>query len=170
MKAWESMDLAGGGLQAANRRLTRRLKKPHIAYLLWPLFPLGVHAIYLDRPGRAFGYAALSTAAAAFYAATGGSLPATLAPLVAGAGLALYDLFWIPRRVVERNKELRMEVYLSQAPGAPPDFRGRFASEGPAGSGGGGSAPRSGSPQHGPPSFAEQEARLRELAKKHTKT
>ncbi len=157
MKAWERMDLGGGGLQAANIRLARRLKKIHIAYSLWPLFPLGAHAVYLGRPQRALAYAAMSAAAAVVYAASGGSSPAAgLIPLAAAAGLALYDLFfWIPRRVVECNKAIRREVYLSQAPGAPQGFRGRFGPQDPPGGG-------------APPSFAEQEAWLRAVAKKDT--
>lgn len=147
MKAWERMDLGGGGLQEANIRLARRLKKARTAYLCWLLFPLGAHALYLDRPWRALLYAALSASAAALYAATADPPLATL-PLVAGGGLALYDLLWIRRRLVALNKQIRMQVYLSQTPAAPAGYRGRDTEE-----------------TAGAPSFAEQERMLRELAR-----
>ena len=46
------MDLAGGGLQSANLRLARLLKRRRIAYALLILFPFGAHRLYLeDRRG-----------------------------------------------------------------------------------------------------------------------
>ena len=42
------MDLAGGGLQSANLRLARLLKRRRIAYALLILFPLGAHRLYLE--------------------------------------------------------------------------------------------------------------------------
>lgn len=155
MKAWERMNLGGGGLQGANIRLARCLKKARTAYLLWLFFPLGAHAIYLDRPRRALPYAALSAAGAALYAATADLRLAAL-PLGACAALALYDLAWIRRRLVELNKQIRMRVYLSQTPGAPEGFRGHYTDE------------TADLPPRGrrAPSFAEQEEMLRELARR----
>lgn len=177
MKTWERLDLQGGGLQDANIRLARRLKKPLAAYLLWCLFPLGAHAIYLGYPWRALVYTGASAATAILYLATGDAL--ALLPLAAAFLLALYDLMRMRRWIIERNKQIRVGVYLSRTPGAPEGFKGRFDDDSLA------EHPtekerktspgiplkaerRWSTPGHAP-SFAEQEATLRELAKKSAK-
>lgn len=176
MKTWEKLDLQGGGLQSANIRLARGLKRPLVAYLWWCLFPLGAHAIYLDRPRRAFSYAGASAATAILYLATRDAL--ALLPLAVAFLVALYDLVRIRQWIVECNKQIRMGIYLNQTPGAPEGFKGRFddglLAEHPA-------EEEQGKPGHSlepaqarstpgrVPSFAEQEALLRELAKKSVK-
>lgn len=173
-KAWKVLDLEGGGLQTANLILARRLKKASWAYFLWLFFPLGAHCLYLDAPRRAVLYWALTLLPllAAFLTATAWVL-ALAVPVLA---LALYDLRWIDRRRVELNKQIRMQVYLRQSGGPPSGFRGRYTDDAdlkgylaekekergghqPVSPQTPGSAKRA-------LSFAEQEAMLRELAKK----
>jgi hypothetical protein len=126
-KAWTKLDLEGGGLQTLNLRLVRELRKRRLAYFLWLFFPLGAHAFYLrDRP-RALVYVILSVVAlSAFLLGYPRLSVVALVPLVA---LALYDLAWIERRLVAVNKHIRMGVYLKQTTGAPPGFQGRYTDE-----------------------------------------
>ncbi|MDH5537331.1 MAG: hypothetical protein OEZ08_17400, partial [Betaproteobacteria bacterium] len=77
--------------------------------------------------------------------------------LAALAASALYDLVRIEDRLTRINKQLRMQVYMSQTEGAPPGYTGRLT-DAPQQPQPGGGEPRS-------PSFAEQERLLRELAK-----
>lgn len=175
-KAWKVLDLEGGGLQATNLILTRRLKKASWAYFLWLFFPLGAHCLYLQARGRASIYWVLTLLilGAAYFAST--LMVAVVAlPLIA---LALYDLRWIDDRRAELNKQIRLQVYMSRSGGPPAGFRGRFADDTDMDLAGylaekekerGGHQPVS--PQtpattKRTPSFTEQEAMLRELAKK----
>jgi hypothetical protein len=110
-------------------------------------------------------------------------LALTLAPLWLLAGLvpalllAAFDLVWIDRRVTDCNKALRMRLFLKPGARPPQGYRGRFtddeqgledyvrlkeserAGHQPTGS----DASESG--RRHTPSFNEQEAMLRELAK-----
>lgn len=104
-RSWKRLDLEGGGLQAANLRLARTLRRRGVAYALWLAFPLGAHRWYLKEPWGALAYCGLS-AAAAF-------LPALAA---AAAAFALFDLWWIDRRVTALNKRLRMQAFLGSNP------------------------------------------------------
>lgn len=175
-KAWKVLDLEGGGLQTANLILARRMKKASWAYFLWLFFPLGLHCLYLASPRRAAIYWTLSLlpVIAAYFTAT--SLAAALAlPVV---GLALYDLYWIDRRRVQLNKQIRLDVYLRKGHAPPPGYRGRYTDDDADMSGylaekekeRGGHQPPSMQPtpdaRKRAPSFAQQEAMLRELAKK----
>lgn len=178
-KAWEKIDLEGAGLQAVNQQLVRRLKRRRSAYLLWLLFPLGAHRVYLEsRPGSLV-YAALTAFALVAWIAPVDWRWALL-PVTAALGFALYDLFWIDRRVVEINKQLRMAAYLGGGAAPPAGYRGRYTDDDAARSGldeyvrekeqeRGGHQPvdgRAAGPGKKAPSFAEQEAMLRELAKR----
>lgn len=148
---WRGLDLEGGGLQAANIRLAQALKRRSRAYGLLVAFPLGLHRAYLDDPRGAWLYRAASLFAVAAIALDW-RLAVLLACLIAAA--LVHDLFWIEPRIVALNKAVRVKVYLSQTPGAPRGFKGRYTDDDePV------RAPRS-------PSFAEQERLLRELAKR----
>jgi len=103
-EAWKKMDLAGGGLQQANLRIARALKKRPVAYALLALFPAGAHRWYLREPVGAAAYLALSAAAWFWW-------PAALA----GVCFAAFDAWWIDRRVTTLNKRLRMQAYLGNA-------------------------------------------------------
>lgn len=173
-KAWTELNLEGGGLQSANLRLAALLRKRGTAYALLALFPLGMHRHYLrDRRG-AWLYRGGSLLALAAYLL--GQPAISVVPLAALAAGALYDLFRIDDAVARINKQLRMQIYLSQTSGAPQGFKGHYGDDtldeylkikdrehaGQA-------------PQPAPgrrqtsrvPSFAEQEKLLRELAETH---
>ena len=171
-RAWENLDLEGGGLQSANRRLVRRLKRRNIAYFLWFLFPLGGHRVYLDDLPRALGYTGLTTAAIILYLSLGNWL--LLVPVAIAAAWALYDLVWIDRRVTRINKQIRVAEYLRSDNRPPAGFRGRYTDDAGMAATATEEPPHDGSPAgttttpHGKkriPSFAEQERILRELAK-----
>ena len=154
-EAWKRLDLAGGGLQAANLRLARRLKRRARAYALWALFPLGLHHAYLENPAGAWLYRGLTGFAVvlALFDWRAAAAAAVVMLLLAG-----YDLVWIDRRVVALNKKIRRDVYLSTDASPPDGYAGRFPDETD------GAAPgRLGRGQRAP-SFAEQEKLLRELA------
>lgn len=153
-KGWQRIDLAGGGVQSANLALARRLKRRGRAYALLALFPLGLHRAYLEEPRGAWGLRALALLAAAAWLAGRPLLAAV--PAAAAALWALHDLRWIEGRIAAVNKRLRMEVYLAPREGPPAGWRGRYSDDEAAGAAG----PRRA------PSFAEQEALLRELAKR----
>ena len=146
--AWRKRDLAGGGLQEANRDLARTLRLRRTAYLLWLAFPAGAHRFYLGASRGGAAYVAASALLAAFL--TAGWTPAALVTCAVMGAAAVFDLWWIDRRVTEVNKRLRMQAYLRPVPGAPPGFKGRLTDLADA------PAPR-------PPSFREQEQLLTEI-------
>jgi TM2 domain-containing membrane protein YozV len=126
-KAWRNLNLDGGGLQAVNALLAARMRRRPQAYAAWILFPLGLHRFYLGEPRGGLAFLVLTATAAL----TGWFAPAWwwLLPTVAVAGLAVHDLFWIDRRVVACNKELRMQLFLRSGRNPPAGYRGRYASE-----------------------------------------
>lgn len=152
-EAWKRIDLDGGGLQAANRRLASRLRSRRVAYLLWLGFALGAHRFYLRDlvGGIACCLASLATLALV--------LSTSWAGVAAALGLlawALADLWWIDRRVTRLNKALRIETYLGAGPGAPAGYRGRFVD--------GDEAQKASAPRA--PGFAEQERLLADIARR----
>lgn len=154
-ESWQQFDLEGEGLQAVNRRIVAQRRHRGRAYGLWALFPLGLHRDYLDAHGTAWCWRATSVAAII-------ALWSEAHWVAAGIGAAMlcfavYDLFWIDRRVTTLNKALRKDAYLSKSnPGAPPGFRGRLGDD---------SASAAGAHASGRvPSFAEQERLLRDIA------
>lgn len=161
-EAWKHLDLQGGGLQAANLKLARLLKRRRRAYCLLLAAPLGLHRAYLEERRGAWAYRGLSLAAIAAFAA---GLPYVgWAAVSLLAGFAAYDIVWIEGRIAQLNKATRLRIYMAQTRGAPPDFRGRY----PEDSAGDprddpGTLPAPGSRVR---SFAEQEALLRELARR----
>ncbi len=172
-EAWKQQtELDGGGLWAANVRLARLLRRRRIAYALLLAFPLGLHRAYLHDHRGAWLYRSLS--AASLILALAGMGLASLAPLGAAALLAAYDAFQVENRLVALNKRLRMQVYLSQGQGAPQGFRGRYtdddladylaAKEAERAGHGGREAPYGQGRRA--PSFAQQEAMLRALARR----
>lgn len=121
-QTWQNLDLAGGGLQAANIRLAQRLRKPIIAYALWMLFPLGAHCVYLAAPKRSAFYTALSGLSVVLYLATSAWYSGI--PIIGATLLALYDLYWIKNRLVDLNKQIRTQVCLGQDPGRAQTLQG----------------------------------------------
>lgn len=173
-RTWKSIDLEGAGLQSLNVRLARRLKRRRIAYLLWILFPLGAHRLYLEERYGSIVFMSLTALSLILGLALGpwiasiGALPEL--------GLALFDLFWIDRRVTTVNKRLRMELYLGAGATPPSGYQGRvpeqaYLDEYVRGK----EAERAGHQPGGPaapdtrrsrsPSFREQERMLQELSR-----
>lgn len=171
-KRWTEFNLGGGGLQSANLQLAALLRKRSSAYALLALFPLGLHRDYLRDPRGAWLYRAGTGLAVASYLLGENMISAgVLAVLSVGA---IIDMLRLEHVIVRVNKQLRMQVYLRQTPGAPSDFKGRFGDERQ------GDDLRdnnqadvdqaqseSGHPRI--PSFAEQEKLLREMARKHSR-
>ncbi|HQU16927.1 MAG: hypothetical protein B7Z66_00975 [Chromatiales bacterium 21-64-14] len=124
---WKSIDLEGAGLQSLNVRLARRLKRRRTAYLLWILFPLGAHRLYLEERYGSITFMAL-TALSLILALALGPWNASIGVLPA-VGLALFDLFWIDRRITSVNKRLRMELYLGAGATPPAGYQGRVPKE-----------------------------------------
>lgn len=186
-EAWKNIDLEGSGLQTVNMRLARLLKKRTLAYGLLPLFPLGLHRDYLASHGVAWGFrTATLTAALLFWY---GQFWPGVGLLVALTVAALRDIGWVDSRVAQINKQLRIEVMRSTGAAAPPGYRGRYTDDAPAAADHlaeyirikeqerGGHRPldrgEAKKDDHGEPrrtpSFAEQEAMLRELYKSKKK-
>lgn len=176
-EAWKGLDLGGEGLQSLNLRLSREMRRRPLAYALALGFPLGLHRLYLKSPAGAALYWVLSTAAVAAWLWLGGAWAAGAA--LAELALLAFDLVWIDRRVVAYNKALRMRRYLRAGARPPAGYRGRYTEQDEladylrekAGERAGHQpvdfkalegAPRD---ARRPPSFAEQEAMLRELAR-----
>lgn len=149
--SWKQIDLAGGGLQSANIRLARLLKRRRIAYALLLLFPVGAHRLYLEDRRGALLYCLGS--AAAILSLSADAAPVAYAVGVALLARALLDVRWIDNALTRINKRLRIEVYMSQTAGAPADYQGRFAFN-PAGN--------DSSNEERVPSFSEQERQLRD--------
>ena len=151
---WRELDLEGGGLQAANLRLARTLRRRTVAYGLMLAFPLGAHRWYLGEIRSAVLYPTLTALALGSWLA--GITAITLTALTALAALLGWDLYTLEDRIATVNKRHRMAVYLSQGSGAPAGFRGRF---------GGADGDMAADTAHRRiPTLAEQEAMLRDLA------
>jgi hypothetical protein len=123
-KAWKKWNLEGGGLQSTNLALARGRKHRFLAYLLWPLFPAGAHAFYLAAYPRAAGFVSAGVAMLALFAT--GHRAAAAAVFGITLLFACYDLFWIDRRVVNLNKQLRLALSLRPGHGAPATFSGHY--------------------------------------------
>ncbi len=150
--AWKKHDLGGGGLQQANLRLARSLRRRRVAYPLLLLFPFGAHSFYLRRPLT--GALLLGLTGATLIALQAGRHDAALVFFAVELGVALYDLARMEPRLTALNKALRMQAYLRTGGGVPPGFRGQYTDEGDG-------AAQSGAPRA--PSFSEQERRLAEI-------
>ena len=152
--SWKERNLGGGGLQSANIRLARLLKRRRLAYVLLLLFPLGAHRFYLeDRRGAllyCLGFAA------GLVSLVAGAKPVAWALGAVLIGAALLDIRWIEKAVVRINKRLRIEVYMSETPGPPAGYKGRFVDDE--------TSAEDAAPGARASSFAEQERRLREGA------
>lgn len=152
---WRKLDLEGGGLQAANLRLARTLRRRTLAWALLAAFPLGLHRWYLGQRRSAALFPLLTATAVA--AAWWAQAPVAIAALLALAALFVHDILTLEQRISAINKKLRMAAYLGQDATAPPGYRGRFEQE----------PPDAATPQH-LPTLAEQEALLREIARRRS--
>jgi hypothetical protein len=153
---WRELDLGGGGLQSANLRLARTLRRRATAWRLLLLFPAGAHRWYLHEYTVAAAYPALTLTSAAGWLF---ALPYLLLPaLLALVLLLAHDIATLENRITAINKRQRIAVYLSQGADAPAGFRGRFGTEEGNARAEDGPAPRR------VPTLAEQEALLRGIA------
>lgn len=177
-QAWQELNLHGGGLQSMNARLTRQMKRRRIAYPLCGLFPLGLHRFYLDEPIGGSAYVLLSLAGLGLGIGLGAAW--ALGSLAIQLGWLMFDLVWIDRRVVTYNKDLRKRHFLQPGASPPEHYKGRYLDEtdfddylrekeseraGHQPSRGEG-AEQSATESRHIPSFAEQEAMLRELSRR----
>jgi hypothetical protein len=170
-KAWTKLDLEGGGLQSANLRLAALLRKRVTAYALLALFPLGLHRDYLQDRRGAWLYRAGSLFCIAAWLLHQPAVSGLFFAIMAAA--ALHDLFRMEDRLARLNKQLRMQIYITQTEGAPPGFKGHYRDDAldeylqikdqEHAGGEPQAAPAHGRPSR-VPSFAEQEKLLRELA------
>lgn len=127
-KTWKKIDFGPGpGLQAMNAKLTQAMKSRTRAYLLWPLFPLGLHRFYLKEPRGGSVYLLLSLLAGTLSVVL--STAGALAPLLVSVLFALFDLLWIDGAVVRYNKHQRMAHYLKPGSQPPRDYKGRYTDE-----------------------------------------
>ncbi|MFN4263626.1 MAG: TM2 domain-containing protein [Thioalkalivibrionaceae bacterium] len=114
-RAWKTIDLEGGGLQSMNARYASLARRRPLAFLAWIGFALGLHRFYLREPlGGALQIAlTLTTAGIAGLGTQIGIDPVSAAiPAVGLLGWAVFDLFWIERRLVDINKTLRIQLFL----------------------------------------------------------
>ena len=120
--AWKHLNLQGEGLQNLNLRLTRLLRKPRRAYALMLLFPLGLHRAYLDDARGAWAWRTGSLAAAGLllWARPWGYLSLALL-----AAALLADAWRTEQRCAAYNRALRRRMYFSPGTEPPKDFRGR---------------------------------------------
>ena len=174
-QAWKKLDLEGAGLQRLNMVLAREMKRRPVAYALLALFPLGLHRFYLAEPVGGLSCLGLSLLAVVLALTLGPVW--LLAGLVPALLLAAFDLVWIDRRVTDYNKALRMRYFLQPGTRPPKGYRGRYTEDDTGlddyvrlkESERAGHQPDQGdTPERKDrrvPSFSEQEAMIRELAK-----
>lgn len=178
-EAWKKIDLEGSGLQAASVKLAKLLKRRGVAYALLMLFPLGFHRAYLASAAGAWVYRAGSILSVAALWIDLPWVAATFAIVL--LIFALYDIRWIDNRVAALNKKARIEVLKTTGAPPPTGYKGRYTDEAPNGPDNleeyvkikeqerGGHTPiDKTAPEDKPkraPSFAEQEAMLREMFK-----
>lgn len=127
--AWKNIDLEGGGLQSVNLAMAKAQRNKKRAYLLWLLFPLGAHRLYLHSSKGAAVFWLLSLFLIISILVFGQQF----VTLIAASMLffAFYDLYWIDQQTTKLNKALRMHLYLnSDKSAAPPkDYRGRYTED-----------------------------------------
>ena len=125
---WKTQDLEGNGLQTINQQFSRLKRNTKTAYLLSTLFPLGAHQFYLKTPSAAYIFISLTaiTIITAFYSITIAAI-FFLAELI----LLIRDIINMDSRVVQFNKQLKMNLSLQSNTAPPPNYRGRYTKETP---------------------------------------
>lgn len=118
---WKQLDLEGGGLQEASRRIHAALRRRLPAYLLLAGAPLGLHRLYLgDRRGM------LGCLAVTLASALAGTLSAIgLYALLAPAALIVVEGFRLEILIGRANRRIRMQQFLRRDAAPPAGYRGR---------------------------------------------
>ena len=125
--AWKQWDFSGAGLQSLNLELTKRLRKPAVAFGLWIGFALGLHAFYLHERPRGLAYLAASLIVGSLALLAPWPVPAAFGALYLAAALA--DLATLERRLTAYNKAMRLDLSLRKGTAPPPGFRGRYTDQ-----------------------------------------
>ncbi len=178
-EAWKQLDLEGEGLQSLSLKLAKQLKQRKRAYTLLLAFPLGLHRAYLQHPLGAWLYRAITVLAVAALAVHYPYVSFGLLALMLLA--ALYDIRWIDDRIAGLNKAMRLAAYRARPAAVPEHYRGRYVDDNPDNLDDylqlkeqerGGHVPVGRDPAYNSrsrvPSFAQQEAMLKALAKQRT--
>ena len=125
---WKHQNLEGNGLQTINQQYARLSRNTKIAYILCLFFPFGLHQFYLKSFVRASLFLSLSMVAVGMY---------TTSPLISSIFLLTeiillaVDVFQIDKRVIDFNKNLKMNLSLQINSAAPKDFQGRYHDDSP---------------------------------------
>ncbi|MHB8254848.1 MAG: TM2 domain-containing protein [Acidiferrobacter sp.] len=122
--AWKQWDFSGSGLQTLNLELTKRLRQRRLAYGLWLLFPLGLHAFYLHERRIGLAYLAATALLIALWLMAPWPYSTGLSALFVGG--ALIDVVTLEGRLVAYNKALRIALSLRPETQPPPGFQGRY--------------------------------------------
>jgi len=123
-KTWQNLNLEGGGLQAVNAALTRRLRSRTRTFLAWLGFPLGLHRFYLGERRGGFAYLTLTLVIIALISLS--LHPWWALPAVASVAAAIRDLTRLETLRAQYNKNLRMQLFLRKGEHPPADYRGRY--------------------------------------------
>ncbi len=110
-KTWQNINLEVDGLQSANLQFIKYQKKPLTAYVLWLLFPLGLHRFYLKSVATGLLYWLLTSLALYHSITTSTSKVIFFLPIIAWA---IYDVHWIRERIIVLNKALRIQIFSGQ--------------------------------------------------------
>lgn len=183
-EAWKQLDLDGDGLQTLSLKLAQQFKQRRRAYTLLLAFPIGLHRVYLEDNQGAWRFRLVFVLALItillHHAYIGSAL------LILMVGMALYDIRWIDDRIASINKSLRMAAYRARPSQVPKGFRGRYVDDKDSPTETitpdlgdylrvkeqerGGHVPTGKDPAYNSrtrtPSFAQQEAMLKDLMKK----
>lgn len=159
-KNWQNMDLGAGGIQQINLQFLQQRKKLGTAIAFWCLLPFSAHRWYLRHFKLAGLQYLLLVVGIVLFAAS-----QTLALLTLGCLITWFaiDLFKLPNLVSDYNKQLRLRLYQQQSNGPSTQFTQRFDQQ---------DDQSHVTTQHNQriPSFAEQEALLKQLQQKEKTT
>lgn len=152
-KTWQEHDLQSDGLQSINLAYTAQRKDVKKAYLLACLFPFGAHQFYLKQNKKAGIFLLLTV----LLMALAGVAP-FISALIGFAEVILLtkDIINMETSVAEFNKQLKLALSLQQNQAVPDNFKGRYTDD----------DSKEQNTQQKILSFAEQEALLREMARK----
>lgn len=152
-KTWQKHDLEGSGLQSINLAYLAARKDIKKAYMLAALFPLGMHQFYLGNHKKGWLYVFLTVLLLAC------ATVSTFISAVLGFAeviLMIVDVKRMENVVSAYNKELKMNLALQQQHKTPENYRGRYPED----------SESEQTSEQKILSFAEQEALLKELARK----